>query len=73
MTAAQLALAWVLHQGDFIVPIPGARKIANLEANVAAASIVLSAGEVAGDRRRAVAGPRSPASATARRTRLVDG
>ncbi|MBL8576867.1 MAG: aldo/keto reductase [Mesorhizobium sp.] len=47
VTAAQLALAWVLHQGDFIVPIPGSRKIANLEANVAAAGIVLTGGEVA--------------------------
>lgn len=46
-TAAQLALAWVLAQGDFIVPIPGSRKIANLEANVAAASVALSAAEVA--------------------------
>ena len=46
-TAAQLALAWVLHQGDFIVPIPGSRKIANLEANVAAAGIELSDAEVA--------------------------
>ena len=46
-TAAQLALAWVLSQGDFIVPIPGSRKIANLEANVAAASIDLGAAEVA--------------------------
>jgi diketogulonate reductase-like aldo/keto reductase len=44
-TSAQLALAWVLHQGDFIVPIPGTGKIANLEANVEAASIVLSAAE----------------------------
>lgn len=43
VTAAQLALAWVLHQGDFIVPIPGARRIEHLEQNVAAASIVLSA------------------------------
>ena len=47
VTAAQLALAWVLHQGDFIVPIPGSRKIANLEQNVAAASIALSDAEVA--------------------------
>ena len=46
-TAAQLALAWVLAQGDFIVPIPGSRKIANLEANVEAASILLSAAELA--------------------------
>jgi len=42
---AQLALAWVLAQGDFIVPIPGASKIPHLEQNVAAADIVLSADE----------------------------
>lgn len=47
VSAAQLALAWVLAQGDFIVPIPGSRKIANLEANVAAASLALSSEEVA--------------------------
>lgn len=46
VTAAQLALAWVLHQGDFIVPIPGARKIPHLEQNVAATEISLSADEV---------------------------
>lgn len=44
--AGQLALAWVLAQGDFIVPIPGTTKIANLEKNVAAADIHLSAAEV---------------------------
>ena len=42
VTAGQLALAWVLAQGDFIVPIPGTTKIANLESNVAAASVTLS-------------------------------
>ncbi|TCU20031.1 aldo/keto reductase [Rhizobium sullae] len=41
VTAAQLALAWVLHQGDFIVPIPGARKLKHLEENAAAAGITL--------------------------------
>jgi aryl-alcohol dehydrogenase-like predicted oxidoreductase len=46
VTAAQLALAWVINQGDFIVPIPGARKIAHLEQNVAAADIALSADEL---------------------------
>ncbi|GAC1041312.1 aldo/keto reductase [Rhizobium sp. No.120] len=46
VTAAQLALAWVLHQGDDIVPIPGARKLHHLEQNAAAADIVLSAQEV---------------------------
>jgi aryl-alcohol dehydrogenase-like predicted oxidoreductase len=45
VTAAQLALAWVLHQGEFIVPIPGARRITHLEQNVAAAGIALSAEE----------------------------
>jgi aryl-alcohol dehydrogenase-like predicted oxidoreductase len=45
VTAAQLSLAWVLHQGDFIVPIPGARKIRNIEDNVAAADIVLTDAE----------------------------
>jgi aryl-alcohol dehydrogenase-like predicted oxidoreductase len=45
VTAAQLALAWVLHQGEFIVPIPGARKIGNIEDNVAATEIVLTDAE----------------------------
>lgn len=47
VTAAQLALAWVLAAGDDVVPIPGARKIPNLEANVAATDIVLSADDLA--------------------------
>lgn len=46
VTAAQLALAWVLHQGDDIVPIPGARKLHHLEQNAAAADIALSANDV---------------------------
>jgi len=46
-SAAQLALAWVLAKGDFIVPIPGSRKVGNLEQNVAAAGIVLSPAELA--------------------------
>lgn len=47
VSAAQVALAWVLRQGDFIVPIPGARKIANIEANVAAVDLVLGEAEAA--------------------------
>lgn len=39
---AQLALAWVLAQGDFIVPIPGASKVPHLEQNVAAADVALT-------------------------------
>ena len=46
-TAAQLALAWLLAQGDDIVPIPGARSLAHLEENVAAAQIKLSDAELA--------------------------
>lgn len=46
-TPAQIALAWVLHKGQDFVPIPGTRHIANLEANVAAASIQLDATDIA--------------------------
>lgn len=45
-TLAQLALAWLLNQGEDIVPIPGARKIAHLEDNAGAADIVLSPDEL---------------------------
>lgn len=45
VTAAQLALAWVLAQG--VVAIPGTKRRKYLEANVAAASIELSAAELA--------------------------
>jgi len=41
-TASQLALAWVLAQGDDIVPIPGTKRRKYLEENVAAAAIVLT-------------------------------
>ena len=44
---AQLALAWVLAQGDFIVPIPGASKVPHLEQNVAAADVALTKEEAA--------------------------
>jgi aryl-alcohol dehydrogenase-like predicted oxidoreductase len=42
VTTAQLALAWVLHQGDDIVPIPGTKRRRYLEENIAAASIALT-------------------------------
>jgi aryl-alcohol dehydrogenase-like predicted oxidoreductase len=41
-TLAQLSLAWILHQGDFFVPIPGTLRISHLEENVQAVDIVLS-------------------------------
>ena len=43
ITLAQLSLAWILHQGDFFVPIPGTLRNAHLEENVHAADVVLSA------------------------------
>ncbi len=46
-SAAQLALAWVLGQGDFIVPIPGASKERHLRENLLAADLSLSAQELA--------------------------
>ncbi|HJP60054.1 MAG TPA: aldo/keto reductase [Gemmatimonadaceae bacterium] len=42
-TPAQIALAWLLHKGDDIVPIPGTKRRKYLEENVGAASISLSA------------------------------
>ncbi len=39
---SQVALAWVLAQGDDVVPIPGTRTIAHLEANVAADEVILT-------------------------------
>jgi aryl-alcohol dehydrogenase-like predicted oxidoreductase len=43
VTPAQLALAWLLHQGGDIVPIPGTRSIEHLDANLAASEIELDA------------------------------
>ncbi|MGH7629763.1 MAG: aldo/keto reductase [Gemmatimonadales bacterium] len=42
VTAAQLALAWVIGHGDQIVPIPGTRSIARLEENAAALDVALT-------------------------------
>jgi aryl-alcohol dehydrogenase-like predicted oxidoreductase len=42
VTPAQLALAWVMSQGDDVVPIPGTKKVARLEENAGAADIALS-------------------------------
>ena len=47
VTAAQLALAWVLAQGEDLVPIPGTRRIATLEQNAAAADVELTAEDLA--------------------------
>ena len=47
ITAAQLALAWVLAQGPHLVPIPGTRRIRTLEENVAAVDLTLTAEDLA--------------------------
>ena len=66
-TASQLALAWVLAQGEDIVPIPGTKKLRYLEENVGAASIHLTAADlkhIAEAAPQGVAsGPRYPESA----------
>lgn len=61
-TSSQLALAWILHQGDDVVPIPGTTKIQNLDSNIGSVEVKLSKddlkeitdavpiSEVAGDR-----------------------
>jgi len=61
-TPGQIALAWLLHKGDDIVPIPGTKRRQYLEENVGAANVQLSAAEMqqldATLRPEAVAGPR---------------
>jgi aryl-alcohol dehydrogenase-like predicted oxidoreductase len=44
-TAAQIALAWLLHRAAVMLPIPGTASVKHLEENVGAAGIVLSADE----------------------------
>jgi aryl-alcohol dehydrogenase-like predicted oxidoreductase len=47
VTPSQLALAWVLHQGDDIVPIPGTKRVKYLEENAAAADVTLTPEDLA--------------------------
>jgi len=47
-TPAQLAIAWVLAQGDDIIPIPGTKKRKYLEENAGAADVVLTTEDLAG-------------------------
>lgn len=46
ITLAQLSLAWILHQGENFVPIPGTHQIAHLEENVRSATIGLNPDEL---------------------------
>lgn len=47
VTAAQLALAWVLAQGNDVVPIPGTKRVKYLEDNVAAVEVKLTPADLA--------------------------
>lgn len=47
VTPGQLALAWLLHQSDSVVPIPGSRRPAHIDENLAAAAIELSVADLA--------------------------
>ncbi len=44
---AQLALAWVLARGEYLVPIPGTRRIKNLQENLGALDVILTDSELA--------------------------
>ncbi len=59
ITTGQLALAWVLAQGEDIVPIPGTKRRKYLEENAAAADVALTVSDL---RRLAAAFPRGAAS-----------
>ena len=45
-TPAQIALAWLMHKGEFIVPIPGTTKLAHLEENLRATEITFTPEEM---------------------------
>jgi aryl-alcohol dehydrogenase-like predicted oxidoreductase len=62
VTPSQLALAWVLHRGEDIVPIPGTKRRKYLEENVAAVDVELTEEEIEqiAAALPEVAGPRYP-------------
>jgi len=64
ITAAQVALAWLLAQGDDIIPIPGTKRRKYLEENASAVDVTLTAGELEELREafKSVAGGRYPES-----------
>src|SRR4051812_22193589 len=57
VTPAQIALAWILAQKPWIVPIPGTTKLSRVEENVAAADVPLSAGDLRDLEKAIGAGP----------------
>ena len=71
-TPAQIALAWLLAQKPWIVPIPGTTKRTRLQENLGAARVELTAEDLQGDRSRRVA-DRSPRRALPRAPSEVGG
>ena len=69
-TSAQIALAWLLAQKSWIVPIPGTTKVSRMQENVGAADVALSADDLqtigAALARITVQGERYPANLAAR-------
>ena len=69
-TPSQLALAWVMAQGDDVVPIPGTKRVRYLEENAAAADLRLTPAELAAidaaSPRNVAAGSRYPTAGMAR-------
>ena len=47
VTPGQLALAWVLAQGEDVAPIPGTKRVTYLEENVGAAAVTLTDADLA--------------------------
>ncbi|WJG09558.1 aldo/keto reductase [Aliiglaciecola sp. LCG003] len=63
---AQLSLAWLLHQGDHVVPIPGTTQVAHLRDNIAASQVRLNASQLSlldkVFEHKQISGPRYPAA-----------
>ena len=73
-TPAQLALAWVLAQGDDVVPIPGTKRVSRLEENLGALDVALEPGDLDRLGQLSVVGDRAESLAwVSRDTRALDG
>ncbi len=72
LTAAQLALAWLLAKKPWIVPIPGTTRLARLEENIAAARVALSPEETAQIEAAAARIPVQGERYSAEMSRMVD-
>lgn len=71
-TPAQLAIAWVMAQGDNIIPIPGTSKLKHLEDNAGAAEVILNPGDLDAIERLIKKYPNIGPRYSARENSLVD-